>query len=77
MLQSFDGMELLEAGMSWAGGDCLLDPWLHDDPFADYGDVGRVSSAIAETLEAEQTFSALRSKLIDHYDYKKRNGELM
>ena len=77
MLHSFDDLGLYEADVSWAGPDGLLDAWLHDDPSVDNGKTGKVSSVPVETVEIEQCFSALRNKLMSHYDYKRRQDEIV
>ena len=73
MLLVFDGLDVLETGVDWAGADGSTDKDVR--PLPSETSTSGVGQS-AETVEVDSTFVAFRDQLEGHFIYKANRREL-
>ena len=75
MLHTYDGMDVLEKDVHWAGEDGLFDSDCKGiDPEKDVSGIG--SGASAETVEVENGHAALKKRLVTSFTYRSNIGDI-
>lgn len=76
MLHAYDGLDILEANVDWAGADGRHNPW-ERHPQEDASAQSPLTGAgTAERVEKEAGHTQLKNKLVTHYTYRAKNKEL-
>ena len=77
LLHEYDGLDMLEEDVHWAGEDGLHDAWIAD-PETDVGNVGaRTSSMVEERVERESEHDSLKKALIISFAHRVRNDDIV
>lgn len=75
MLHSFDGMNVFEENVDWAGSAGLHDPKDHA-PDTDFTSVGARTAADPEAYSWNPQHAKLKGELIESFGYRKKAGDI-
>lgn len=84
MLHTFDGMDVFEENVDWAGSAGLHNAWEHD-PLTDFTSVGSrgglstedgADARYRETIERHPEHAELKRQLIESFAYRKSHNDV-
>lgn len=75
MLHAYDGLDVLEADVDWAGADGRHDPW-ERHPLEDASRLSGVSAGAGERVEIEAGHALLKRQLVTHFSYRAKHKQL-